>query len=320
MANYNIEKLASLLDRPDASKEEIMANIEQIQFSPIIPIVSTDEASDFNEVPKKRKALHTLKLSPPHSINHNSTKNLGRNQQKELEDFLLSSQQSSSTKTIEETLATLRMSYKKPDPTLDHNLKKYSISLSKNALANSPPSTIKTAHNVRKKSNFLERMEKYQHQRQLRLESQKVLSKETELDRCSFSPRTNGKSRRSSFLEDLQRYEIWKKENMEQHFIEKEQREKATYRECTFKPKINSKKVECETSEITRLRKMRSLENEEFTFHPKVAKAPKSRKKLQEYLSTSPYERLSKQLILSLIHICRCRRYAVCRSRWSPYH
>eukprot|EP00826_Nyctotherus_ovalis_P028508 TRINITY_DN22519_c0_g1_i1.p1 TRINITY_DN22519_c0_g1~~TRINITY_DN22519_c0_g1_i1.p1 ORF type:complete len:152 (-),score=14.72 TRINITY_DN22519_c0_g1_i1:9-464(-) len=25
-------------------------------------------------------------------------------------------------------------------------------------------------------------------------------------------------------------------------------------------------------------------------------------------------------LHLSLIHICRCRRYAVCRSRWSPYH
>eukprot|EP00826_Nyctotherus_ovalis_P042021 TRINITY_DN4285_c0_g1_i7.p1 TRINITY_DN4285_c0_g1~~TRINITY_DN4285_c0_g1_i7.p1 ORF type:complete len:204 (-),score=60.16 TRINITY_DN4285_c0_g1_i7:19-630(-) len=26
------------------------------------------------------------------------------------------------------------------------------------------------------------------------------------------------------------------------------------------------------------------------------------------------------RLYLSLIHICRCRRYAVCRSRWSPYH
>ena len=25
-------------------------------------------------------------------------------------------------------------------------------------------------------------------------------------------------------------------------------------------------------------------------------------------------------LFLSLIHIWRCRRYAVCRSRWSPYH
>eukprot|EP00826_Nyctotherus_ovalis_P039331 TRINITY_DN3778_c0_g1_i9.p1 TRINITY_DN3778_c0_g1~~TRINITY_DN3778_c0_g1_i9.p1 ORF type:complete len:106 (-),score=23.76 TRINITY_DN3778_c0_g1_i9:21-338(-) len=28
----------------------------------------------------------------------------------------------------------------------------------------------------------------------------------------------------------------------------------------------------------------------------------------------------SKEGHLSLIHICRCRRYAVCRSRWSPYH
>ena len=26
------------------------------------------------------------------------------------------------------------------------------------------------------------------------------------------------------------------------------------------------------------------------------------------------------ELLLSLIHIRRCRRYAVCRSRWSPYH
>eukprot|EP00826_Nyctotherus_ovalis_P055342 TRINITY_DN7340_c0_g2_i2.p1 TRINITY_DN7340_c0_g2~~TRINITY_DN7340_c0_g2_i2.p1 ORF type:complete len:375 (-),score=110.73 TRINITY_DN7340_c0_g2_i2:10-1134(-) len=26
------------------------------------------------------------------------------------------------------------------------------------------------------------------------------------------------------------------------------------------------------------------------------------------------------KIYLSLIHICRCRRYAVCRSRWSPYH
>ena len=23
---------------------------------------------------------------------------------------------------------------------------------------------------------------------------------------------------------------------------------------------------------------------------------------------------------LSLIHICRCRRYSLCSSRWSPYH
>eukprot|EP00826_Nyctotherus_ovalis_P045454 TRINITY_DN5036_c0_g1_i8.p1 TRINITY_DN5036_c0_g1~~TRINITY_DN5036_c0_g1_i8.p1 ORF type:complete len:304 (+),score=93.00 TRINITY_DN5036_c0_g1_i8:96-914(+) len=30
--------------------------------------------------------------------------------------------------------------------------------------------------------------------------------------------------------------------------------------------------------------------------------------------------RSNENVKLSLIHICRCRRYAVCRSRWSPYH
>ena len=31
-------------------------------------------------------------------------------------------------------------------------------------------------------------------------------------------------------------------------------------------------------------------------------------------------EEIHSALLLSLIHIWRCRRYAVCRSRWSPYH
>eukprot|EP00826_Nyctotherus_ovalis_P020078 TRINITY_DN16276_c0_g3_i2.p1 TRINITY_DN16276_c0_g3~~TRINITY_DN16276_c0_g3_i2.p1 ORF type:complete len:100 (-),score=16.77 TRINITY_DN16276_c0_g3_i2:13-312(-) len=32
------------------------------------------------------------------------------------------------------------------------------------------------------------------------------------------------------------------------------------------------------------------------------------------------HEQEAADMHLSLIHICRCRRYAVCRSRWSPYH
>eukprot|EP00826_Nyctotherus_ovalis_P014232 TRINITY_DN13942_c0_g2_i1.p1 TRINITY_DN13942_c0_g2~~TRINITY_DN13942_c0_g2_i1.p1 ORF type:complete len:158 (-),score=16.72 TRINITY_DN13942_c0_g2_i1:13-486(-) len=35
---------------------------------------------------------------------------------------------------------------------------------------------------------------------------------------------------------------------------------------------------------------------------------------------TENNRRAEERLRLSLIHICRCRRYAVCRSRWSPYH
>ena len=36
---------------------------------------------------------------------------------------------------------------------------------------------------------------------------------------------------------------------------------------------------------------------------------------LEQMQSSKPWKG-----ILSLIHIWRCRRYAVCRSRWSPYH
>eukprot|EP00826_Nyctotherus_ovalis_P032816 TRINITY_DN26423_c0_g1_i1.p2 TRINITY_DN26423_c0_g1~~TRINITY_DN26423_c0_g1_i1.p2 ORF type:complete len:114 (+),score=34.83 TRINITY_DN26423_c0_g1_i1:75-416(+) len=36
--------------------------------------------------------------------------------------------------------------------------------------------------------------------------------------------------------------------------------------------------------------------------------------------SMNEEETLDDQDKLSLIHICRCRRYAVCRSRWSPDH
>eukprot|EP00826_Nyctotherus_ovalis_P008233 TRINITY_DN1212_c0_g4_i2.p1 TRINITY_DN1212_c0_g4~~TRINITY_DN1212_c0_g4_i2.p1 ORF type:complete len:321 (-),score=79.05 TRINITY_DN1212_c0_g4_i2:21-983(-) len=40
-------------------------------------------------------------------------------------------------------------------------------------------------------------------------------------------------------------------------------------------------------------------------------------KKKKAFVIKLIYEALN---LLSLIHICRCRRYAVCRSRWSPYH
>eukprot|EP00826_Nyctotherus_ovalis_P011627 TRINITY_DN13025_c0_g1_i5.p1 TRINITY_DN13025_c0_g1~~TRINITY_DN13025_c0_g1_i5.p1 ORF type:complete len:184 (+),score=39.62 TRINITY_DN13025_c0_g1_i5:158-709(+) len=38
------------------------------------------------------------------------------------------------------------------------------------------------------------------------------------------------------------------------------------------------------------------------------------------FRNTYYYMNYHSPMYLSLIHICRCRRYAVCRSRWSPYH
>ena len=41
--------------------------------------------------------------------------------------------------------------------------------------------------------------------------------------------------------------------------------------------------------------------------------------KLKVKISNDGVDILIKEY-LSLIHICRCRRYYLCRSRWSPYH
>ena len=42
----------------------------------------------------------------------------------------------------------------------------------------------------------------------------------------------------------------------------------------------------------------------------------------EKYSSKVEYtdNKFAKSLKLSLIHICRCRRYSLCSSRWSPYH
>eukprot|EP00826_Nyctotherus_ovalis_P007493 TRINITY_DN11884_c0_g1_i2.p2 TRINITY_DN11884_c0_g1~~TRINITY_DN11884_c0_g1_i2.p2 ORF type:complete len:223 (-),score=105.87 TRINITY_DN11884_c0_g1_i2:20-688(-) len=56
------------------------------------------------------------------------------------------------------------------------------------------------------------------------------------------------------------------------------------------------------------------LSKEEKAHLPEIEEERRKQKKLQEMI------RKRREEELSLIHICRCRRYAVCRSRWSPYH
>eukprot|EP00826_Nyctotherus_ovalis_P033522 TRINITY_DN27202_c0_g1_i1.p2 TRINITY_DN27202_c0_g1~~TRINITY_DN27202_c0_g1_i1.p2 ORF type:complete len:102 (-),score=23.21 TRINITY_DN27202_c0_g1_i1:11-316(-) len=48
--------------------------------------------------------------------------------------------------------------------------------------------------------------------------------------------------------------------------------------------------------------------------------AEKEKKEFTEGQIASKHEENKELDNLSLIHICRCRRYAVCRSRGSPYH
>eukprot|EP00826_Nyctotherus_ovalis_P043944 TRINITY_DN4693_c0_g1_i7.p1 TRINITY_DN4693_c0_g1~~TRINITY_DN4693_c0_g1_i7.p1 ORF type:complete len:229 (+),score=47.23 TRINITY_DN4693_c0_g1_i7:472-1158(+) len=56
---------------------------------------------------------------------------------------------------------------------------------------------------------------------------------------------------------------------------------------------------------------LNAKELDNCTFSPVI-----NQEKKEPPIKEAAYNRL----YLSLIHICRCRRYAVCRSRWSPYH
>ena len=56
--------------------------------------------------------------------------------------------------------------------------------------------------------------------------------------------------------------------------------------------------------------------NTEFLQRPDIVNQLPDYKVISERLTYGPITALE----LSLIHIWRCRRYSLCRSRWSPYH
>ena len=57
-----------------------------------------------------------------------------------------------------------------------------------------------------------------------------------------------------------------------------------------------------------------------FTIYKKNKQTNKQRKKKEKENRKQAYARVDLDLDLSLIHIWRCRRSTLCRSRWSPYH
>eukprot|EP00826_Nyctotherus_ovalis_P043343 TRINITY_DN4553_c0_g1_i1.p1 TRINITY_DN4553_c0_g1~~TRINITY_DN4553_c0_g1_i1.p1 ORF type:complete len:235 (+),score=38.94 TRINITY_DN4553_c0_g1_i1:34-705(+) len=84
-------------------------------------------------------------------------------------------------------------------------------------------------------------------------------------------------------------------------------------KEFTARSKDMSKKLNC---------RVPSLDNRKQTLKDKdlKEKAHELEEFFSRYLDHRKLKVSLKGRVLSLIHICRCRRYAVCRSRWSPYH
>jgi len=285
MANFNIEYLTALLNKPDASKEEIIAKIDQIQFASV-PFSTKSEGS--KDILKDHLDMRDAIKSNSYMANKYS--NIGRNQQRMIEHS--NTQQSSASKGTEEDLKLNTLI--RSDQSLKNNLLQGQGKCE--SINNKPqsPNISKLNQNSQRVPDFLGRMQSYQHKTKIGLETQQ---RETELNQYNFSPKTSAESpHKPSFYGDLKCYEVWKKKSMEQRLLKKDEKEKKKLKECTFYPMTNSKKIR-EYYATNSLKKLHAWDkgcNDEFTFHPEVKLLPKPRKKLQEYLNTNPYERLSK--------------------------
>eukprot|EP00826_Nyctotherus_ovalis_P046953 TRINITY_DN5347_c0_g1_i2.p1 TRINITY_DN5347_c0_g1~~TRINITY_DN5347_c0_g1_i2.p1 ORF type:complete len:192 (-),score=35.70 TRINITY_DN5347_c0_g1_i2:20-595(-) len=97
------------------------------------------------------------------------------------------------------------------------------------------------------------------------------------------------------------------------------ERRKAEKYANAFKPCIdaNSKKITRQKTSIQEQYKKTSTKREKIiqSIQQEAIERDMERHPENYNLSFRPFIEE-----LSLIHICRCRRYAVCRSRWSPYH
>jgi len=288
MANFNIEYLTALLNKPDASKEEIIAKIDQIQFTSV-PFSTKSEGN--KDILKDHLEMRGTKKFNSYMANRYS--NIGRNKQRMIEHF--NTQQSSTSKGTEENLKlnTLMRS----DQSLKNNVLQGQGKCE--SINNKPqsPNISKLSQNSQRVPDFLERMESYQHKTKIGLETQQNKQRETELNQYNLSPKTNAKSpHKSSFYGGLKHYEVCTKKSMEQRLLKKDEKEKGKLKECTFHPMTNSKKIRqyYATNSLKKLHPWDKACKDEFTFHPEVKLLPKPRKKLQEYLNTNPYERLSK--------------------------
>eukprot|EP00826_Nyctotherus_ovalis_P032605 TRINITY_DN2626_c0_g5_i2.p1 TRINITY_DN2626_c0_g5~~TRINITY_DN2626_c0_g5_i2.p1 ORF type:complete len:334 (-),score=98.46 TRINITY_DN2626_c0_g5_i2:22-999(-) len=148
------------------------------------------------------------------------------------------------------------------------------------------------------------------------------------------------------------------KKLMERMEALRKEREMKETLNCTFRPRINQKSIALasnrsesldinspttakhlkNTLEETGRKKLTNTSTDECTFHPNIRSSMQTLKRSLSIVKPSTHSKIPIQspnaipgrskncytigehLYLSLIHICRCRRYAVCRSRWSPYH
>eukprot|EP00826_Nyctotherus_ovalis_P014881 TRINITY_DN14187_c0_g1_i6.p1 TRINITY_DN14187_c0_g1~~TRINITY_DN14187_c0_g1_i6.p1 ORF type:complete len:363 (+),score=111.11 TRINITY_DN14187_c0_g1_i6:126-1214(+) len=166
------------------------------------------------------------------------------------------------------------------------------------------------------KKRMAESFEKMRQERQLRdrqLREEQAKKKRLEEEERSASRRQLEKIKSEIEVENS-KHTLFKKQKLQEAAALIKENEK-------FKMLHDKRKLEEQEEDKKLLQEqIRQMEIQERK-HAEEMKAKEAQiYALVKYAEEHHVKDETTHVLLSLIHICRCRRYAVCRSRWSPYH
>ena len=324
MSNFEIEKLISLLEKGQISKEELLAAMNNIQFQQAPHTPPKEETkTDQKPIEEPQKEVSASAPNPSEPTRKDLEENI-QNLEKAFEPILNDdpSLLNSCIKTTSPGESPLKLQdiegpeVKKDGevlqavpivPSLD--LKKLSEDV-KVQFATSPPLLSQAdASNLEASSTFLIRNDHYVSQKELRRRERENQLLELQQKECSFHPKINKTANSSpktgEEIGDRLHRSNRKEECLEQIRYELEKREaEDILQNCTFQPCVYSKyaksKYMVSSKDADALKglsvscKSMSLDEYKYTFRPEINKLPeKGMEQAKKYLSGDPYTRLS---------------------------
>jgi len=283
MQDFNIENLVNMLEKGEISKDELVSAMDSIQFKPFIsqPDITKEEGLD-----QKASLYQSLKSSTqlPES---------------RIESILFTPSSEGKKERLRE---------KKSVPLAEENLKRR-ISRNHNMMGSSSSTENYPKDFFTSNSQFLERMDFYQKQKETNRQRYESLIREQSEKECTFKPSINNKSGFSSAEKPEERlYKEDKRKKLRNQLLirVKQEEERALINTCTFHPSVLCKTAKSRyldaANEINSLmifnktyREVADDSESEYTFKPKINAYKKELKHKIEYLNTDPYIRLSQK-------------------------
>lgn len=268
MSSSNIEDLVSLLSSGDISREELVNTISKIQFA---------TASPKAELPQE--------IKHPSSNGESKGQAIHRNHSLTALDAMGELDTSSKNYLSAEEFLAPAESLKQFEKADESTLKLYSMT-TQGCYSLPVHNETRPFDSFNESAPFLTRLAKYQNIKALKRKNLALELRKQQEKECSFQPQIN----RAQVSDIRLRSENWRRMEMEQQLLEKQERERAELAKCTFKPHVHSSDTQARYMKPSYSYK--EINSNEFTFRPKIGDLSNKSERVQNYLNIDAYKRL----------------------------